>query len=153
MPEKCCQCCGSLFDPRPQVPNQTYCSNPACQLDRRKRWNQQKMQNDPDYRDNQGRIQRAWHDRNPDYWRKYRDKLSQQKLPISMQKTQLTAPAIAAEHAKMDASNCPPKIASGLYWIDILPRQGQETKGALVVEITPVCADATCKKDACKYRT
>lgn len=153
MPEKCCQCCGSLFDPRPQVPNQTYCSKPACQVDRRKRWSRQKMQNDPDYRDNQGRTQRAWHDRNPDYWREYRGKPSKQQPPNSIQKTQLPAPAKAAELAKMDASNCLSKIASGLYWIDILPRHEQETTGTLIVEITSVCTDCTCKKDACKYRT
>lgn len=153
MPKKCCQCCGSLFDPRPQVPNQAYCSKPACQLDRRKRWSQQKMQSDPDYRDNQSRIQRAWHDRNPDYWREYRHKPSKQEPHNSMQNTHAPAPDLMAELAKMDASNYPSKMPSGLYWIEFFPRQGPEKSGRLIVEITPVCADCTCKKDACKYRT
>lgn len=30
------------------------------------------METDPDYRENQARGQRAWLDRNPDYWREYR---------------------------------------------------------------------------------
>lgn len=110
------------------------------------------MQSDPDYRDNQSRIQRAWHDRNPDYWREYRDKPSKPQ-PNSMQKTHVPAPAIAEELAKMDASNCPSKMPSGLYWIEFLPRQGPEESDRLIVEITPVCADCICKKDACKYRT
>lgn len=30
------------------------------------------MLHDPDYRENQTRNQRAWHDRHPEYWRTYR---------------------------------------------------------------------------------
>jgi hypothetical protein len=41
-------------------------------MERRKRWRQKKMGADPDYRLNQSRAQRAWLDRNPDYWRNYR---------------------------------------------------------------------------------
>lgn len=72
MPTKNCACCGEPFTPRPQVPDQAYCSAPACQRERRLRWQSVKMQTDPDYRDNQSRSQRAWLDRNPDYWRTYR---------------------------------------------------------------------------------
>jgi hypothetical protein len=72
MPTKNCACCGEPFTPRPQVPDQAYCSAPACQRERRRRWQSVKMQTDPDYRDNQSRSQRAWLDRNPDYWRTYR---------------------------------------------------------------------------------
>lgn len=35
-----CACCGQSFLPDPRVKNQTYCSTPACQAERRKRWRQ-----------------------------------------------------------------------------------------------------------------
>ena len=72
MTSKICACCGQPFEPRPQVPNQTYCVLPACQRARRQRWQHDKMQSDPDYRDNQIRSQRAWLERHPEYWRNYR---------------------------------------------------------------------------------
>jgi hypothetical protein len=153
MPEKLCQCCGSPFEPRPQVPNQSFCPKPACQLDRRKRWSQQKMQSDPDYRDNQRRVQRAWHERNPDYWREYRNRPPTQQIDQSAVITQMLVPVIPAASANSDASSETSNVLSGLYWIEILPRQGAKNMDALIVEITPACLDCSCKKDACKYRT
>lgn len=38
MTTKICACCGQAFEPRPQVPNQSYCSSPTCQRARRQRW-------------------------------------------------------------------------------------------------------------------
>lgn len=67
-----CACCGNLFEPRPQVPNQTFCSSPDCQRARKRQWQRAKLQSDPDYRDNQRAAQQAWSQRNPDYWRDYR---------------------------------------------------------------------------------
>ena len=52
---KRCAACGHIFRPLPQVPNQTYCSNPECQQERRQHWQQEKLKTDPDYRDNQSR--------------------------------------------------------------------------------------------------
>jgi len=72
MESKTCAACGQTFQPHHKVPNQTYCSSPACQKARRQNWQRDKQQSDPDYRDNQRRVQRAWIDRNPDYWREYR---------------------------------------------------------------------------------
>lgn len=42
-----CAHCGQAFQPRPQVPNQTYCSSPDCQGVRKLRWQQDKLRNDP----------------------------------------------------------------------------------------------------------
>ena len=67
-----CANCSNSFIPRPQTPGQEFCSERPCQKERRKRWRQKKMEADPDYRLNQSRAQRAWLDRNPDYWREYR---------------------------------------------------------------------------------
>lgn len=59
MKSKRCAACGQAFRPRPQVSQQCYCSAPACQRERRRRWQQAKRQSHPDYHDNQARAQRA----------------------------------------------------------------------------------------------
>jgi len=68
-----CACCGRPFEPRPQVPDQAYCSAPDCQRARKRQWQRAKIQSDPDYRINQRAAQQAWSQRNQDYWRNYRD--------------------------------------------------------------------------------
>jgi len=73
METKTCNACGHTFAPRPQNPNQTYCTDPACQRERRRRWQQQKRRNDADYRDNDARAGKAWAAENPAYWKHYRD--------------------------------------------------------------------------------
>jgi|APTNR8051073442_1049403.scaffolds.fasta_scaffold13234_2 hypothetical protein len=73
METKTCNACGQPFTPRPQNPNQTYCTDPACQRERRRRWQQQKRRDDADYRDNDARANKAWANENPEYWKQYRD--------------------------------------------------------------------------------
>lgn len=68
---KQCLACGQSFQPRPQVPLQTYCSTPSCQQHRKRQWHHNKLQTDPDYQENQQRAQQSWIERNPDYWRQY----------------------------------------------------------------------------------
>lgn len=152
MTNKICACCGQLFEPRPQVPNQTYCSLPTCQRTRRQRWQRGKMQNDPDYRDNQTRNQRAWLDRNPEYWRNYREinpeyverNKSRQRSKRDLQQEQ--------DIAKMDASLVV-ALQPGIYLIRPVTSDGFAKSDAWLVEIMPVCLDCPCKKDACKDRT
>jgi hypothetical protein len=60
-----CQACQAPFRPRPQIADQRFCSAPACQRERRRRWQATKRQNDPDYRENQKRVQKAWAERHP----------------------------------------------------------------------------------------
>lgn len=67
-----CAACGKPFAVLPQVPDQSYCADPACQRERRKLWQRLRRAKDPDYRDNQARAQEAWLARNPEYWREYR---------------------------------------------------------------------------------
>lgn len=55
---KQCQACGHPFTPRPQKPNQKYCTNLECQRERRRRWQQQKQRDDAGYRDNDIRAAR-----------------------------------------------------------------------------------------------
>ncbi len=73
METKTCNACGCTFTPRPQNPNQKYCTNSECQRERRRRWQQQKRRDDADYRDNDVRAAKAWAIENPEYWKQYRD--------------------------------------------------------------------------------
>ena len=71
-----CANCGTPFQPRPQVPNQAYCSSPKCQRARKLRWQQDKLRSDPLYRESQRDAQRAWLGRHPGYWVTYRARQS-----------------------------------------------------------------------------
>jgi len=67
-----CQSCKDSFIPRPQHPNQTFCSNPKCQRDRRNRTTKSKLLTDSNYKDNQAAANKRWREKNPDYQRNYR---------------------------------------------------------------------------------
>ena len=44
-----------------------YCSKPECQKERKRRWHNRKMADDPDYRQNQLDVQRRWREAHRDY--------------------------------------------------------------------------------------
>ena len=67
-----CKACGSRISPRPQNPDQQFCSKSECQRERKRRWQKHKRATDVDYRDNQARARRQWALAHPDYWRTYR---------------------------------------------------------------------------------
>lgn len=153
MDAKICACCGQPFPPRPQVPNQSYCSSRACQRDRRQSWQRDKLQNDPFYRENQQDAQRAWRDRNPDYSRNYRAANPQYVEKNRNQQRSKPPLGHKAGLAKMDASIWPTELRAGVYRVRPLQCKGAAKSDAWIVEITPVCADCPCKTDACKDRT
>jgi hypothetical protein len=64
--------CRRLFDPNPRVKNHRYCDKKDCQRARKRRWQRQKMKDDPDYRDDHRDGQQSWIEKNRDYWRQYR---------------------------------------------------------------------------------
>jgi hypothetical protein len=69
-----CKHCHQSFSPRPQNPDQEYCSERACQRARKRIWQQRKLLADPDYHANQSAAQSCWQEKNPDYWSKYRER-------------------------------------------------------------------------------
>ena len=81
MPQIHCINCSAIFEQIPQVPNQLYCSKEKCQKERKRQWQEKKRKVDKDYKENQYRAQKAWAERNPNYWREYRKKssIAQQK--------------------------------------------------------------------------
>ncbi len=136
MQNKHCAACGQLFQIRPQVPQQLYCSAPACQRTRRQRWQRLKLQTDPDYRDNQTRAHQSWSQRNPDYSRKYRQ--SHPKYVESNRSLQhkRNAKAKAGPIAKMDASIPAIPPPSGIYRLSLVTADGIAKMDVWTVEIT-----------------
>jgi len=74
MEKRRCAACHKLFHPRPQSPEQKFCSAAECQRERKRRWQKARRAADPDYRDNDLQANRQWRRRYPDYWRAYRRK-------------------------------------------------------------------------------
>jgi len=150
---KQCAACGQRFLPHPQVPNQTYCSAPECQRERRRRWQLEKRRTDPDYRDNQSRSHKDWAKDKPDYWGKYRDdhpdyternRKNQQKRNQKRQDVRI---------AKMDVSAPAFPLRSGRYRLTPMTDDGIAKMDACIVEITvlsSICADSA---GDCKERT
>jgi hypothetical protein len=137
---KRCAACGQAFRPRSQVPLQGYCAEPACQRERRRRWQRAKRQSDPDYQDNQARAQRAWQKRNPDYWREYRREHPQYCDRNCAQQHERNARRCDPLIAKMDASAPVFPVPSGIYRIRPMPAIRIAKMDAWTVEITLLSA-------------
>ena len=121
MSKKRCSACGRFFQTRPQVPHQSYCSSPGCQRERRREWQHIKLQSDPDYQDNQSRAQQAWSQRNPNYWRDYREAHPAYVVRNRALQQGRNAKSSASSIAKMDASNPSFPLPSGLYRLSLVP--------------------------------
>ena len=143
-----CACCGEPFLPRPQVPDQAYCSAPDCQRARKRQWQRAKLQSDPDYRINQRAAQQAWSQRNADYWRNYRDArpdhAQRNRERQRSRDARARDRAREADLAKMDVCILP----TGLYRITQHPAFPRQNGDAWVVEITPVAVTCPRKMDA-----
>ena len=72
MSKRTCAFCGKLFVPRPQIPNQQFCSDHECQRERRRRTQAARRANNPATRVNGAQYRRDWRVKNQDYWKRYR---------------------------------------------------------------------------------
>lgn len=135
MANKQCTACGQPFQPRPQVPQQSYCSAPGCQRERRRQWQYLKRQTDPDYQDNQTRAQQAWSQRNPDYWREYRESHPEYVKRNRTRQQERNAKAMVSPIAKMDVSNPVIPLPSGIYHLSLVTDDGIAKMDVWTVEI------------------
>ena len=135
MTQKKCRACGKNFQSHPQVPGQKYCSAPACQKERRRRWQRDKLKQDPDYQENQARAQQAWAERNPDYWREYRQAQQKNHAINRFEQPQRTQQDKTAESVKMDESNAAKLGLSGVYLLSRPPGAGNVKMDVWLVEI------------------
>ena len=141
-----CKHCHKKFIPRPQNPNQQYCSESPCQKARKREWQKQKLQSDPAYRDNQRDAQQRWREKHPDYWREYRrrhphycDHNRQQQRHRNKQRRSPDA-AIA----KMDASNSLKYVNTRCYEIRPLVNGRIAKMDASIVEINVISGSSPC---------
>jgi len=133
-----CKACRQPFRPRPQHPDQCFCPAAACQRERRRRWQAAKRQSDPDYRENQKHAQKAWAERNPDYWRTYRE---QHPEYVARNRARQRERALGrAGVAKMDASKAEIALPSGTYRLSPVIDASLAKMDAWMVEITVISA-------------
>jgi len=136
MESKYCVACGQSFLPRPHTPHQTFCSASSCQRTRKQQWQRNKLQVDPDYQENQKRVQKDWLKRNPGYYRQYRashpDYVAQNRLQQLKRNNKSQPDPIA----KMDVSNRLDPLPSGLYQIKLVSGSAIAKMDVWIVELT-----------------
>jgi hypothetical protein len=115
MERRCCAACEQAFRPRAQSPGQLYCGQPACQRERRRRWQENKRQRDEDYRANQARAQRVWAADHRDYWRKWRAAHPEYAERNRVAQRRRDGERQASRLAKKDASPPISPVTSGTY--------------------------------------
>jgi len=69
-----CTNCKKQLVPPFRNPHQKYCNAHKCQNKRKRLWQKKKMDSDPDYKANQKQSGSLWNERNPGYYKKYRQK-------------------------------------------------------------------------------
>ncbi|MGD1984262.1 MAG: hypothetical protein PVF93_10190 [Chromatiaceae bacterium] len=148
-----CAACAQPFTPKRHVPGQRFCAKPACQRERRRRWQRQKRKDDADYRANQAAAQKRWRANHPDYWRQYRQthpdytarnrEQQQQRnrrraaAPSGDQAaTGLTLPTVA----KMDAYPSQNPVVSGTYRLVPVAGSGIAKMDVYTVEMRVISA-------------
>jgi hypothetical protein len=160
MDRRRCAACGELFTPRRNVPGQKYCSKPECQRERRRRWQRQKLKEDPDYRANQAAAQRRWRERHPEYWRRYRqthpaytERNRKQQRKRNRNRAQAATGPSAPAIAKMDAYKGQTIVASGTY--RLIPVSGRDIAkmDAYLVEMQVLSRGYGNMGGDCKERT
>jgi hypothetical protein len=135
MENKCCAACGQSFKPRPQVPQQSYCSASACQRARRQQWQRLKLTTDPDYRDNQARARQSWSQRNPNYCREYRETHPEYTKRNRKQQRERNSRPQNRAIAKMDVSIPEFSLPSGIYHLRLVTAGAIAKMDVWIVEI------------------
>ncbi|MFT4102527.1 MAG: hypothetical protein QM674_16125 [Burkholderiaceae bacterium] len=138
MASRRCVGCGAAFEPRPQCPNQRFCPAPGCQRERRRRWQRERLDSDPAYRENQARAQQAWVDQNAGYWQGYRQahpQYVQRNRDLQRGRDQRRRLRLLA---KMDVWRPETPVASGTY--RLIPAAGEDLAkmNAWTVQITVI---------------
>ncbi len=142
-----CKNCRCMFDINPKIPDQLYCKNKECQRARKNAWQRMKMTTDADYRKNQAAACRRWQEKNPGYWKQYRNKnqtytCNNREQQRQRNRSQTTAQdsdaSILTPIAKMDASKPENKFITGTYRLIPVSGVGIAKMDALIVKIDSI---------------
>ena len=73
MSSRCCRFCQEIFQPSIYHPQQSVCSEPACQGRRRSEDHRERIRKDSGYAGDVRASQKKWRQANPDYGKRYRE--------------------------------------------------------------------------------
>ena len=143
MTKKRCRHCRRLFIVSPRNSDQKYCSSSECQKARRRKWQRKKMREDPAYRLNQKDAQERWCQKNPGYWKTYREEhpeYTRQNREKQRSRNHLlrTMAAISRQIAKMDPISAKEHDISGYYGlisVQDLPFAKMDAKIVKIIEM------------------
>lgn len=71
-PSRNCRYCQQIFQPSIYRPEQSVCSQPACQRQRRNDYHRERIHNDAAYAEDVRASQKKWRAAHPEYWKQYR---------------------------------------------------------------------------------
>lgn len=114
MVERRCRYCGRIFQPSKYQPGQSVCKDADCQQQHRADNHRQRIAADPEYRQVCLDSAQKWRSRNPDYWRRYRERhpaaaeRNRQQQQVRDQKRRL--PQLANNNSVWDLKPCPAKV-------------------------------------------
>jgi hypothetical protein len=134
MTSRQCAVCGREFGPNPRVPNQSVCPDSACQRERKRIWQKNKLQTDPEYRDNQRRSAKNWAKRHSDYWNSYRE-ANPDYVDSNLRQQHFRNKKLQERIAKMDQSTQTPPLVAGRYLLTRIDDFGEDTRIVWIVEI------------------
>ena len=69
---RCWRYCQQIFQPSHYRPQQSVCSQPDCQRQRRTDYHRQRIHHDRAYAEDVRASQKKWRDAHPGYWKQYR---------------------------------------------------------------------------------
>jgi hypothetical protein len=72
-PSRSCRYCQEIFQPSIYRPQQSVCSQPDCQQQRRSDYHRERIQRDATYAADVRASQRKWREAHPEYWKQYRE--------------------------------------------------------------------------------
>lgn len=149
---KRCKACGEDFRPHPQVPMQTYCSTSECQRERRRRSQQKKRLDDPNYLGNDSDYNKYWATKNLDYWKRYRESHPDYVDRNRQMQQNRNQKQRDAKIAKVDVSALNFSLPSGRY--RLTPVTGHEiaNEDSWIVEITALSAPCGFSRPDCKVK-
>ncbi len=109
--------CRRLFSPNPRIKNQRYCDKQQCQRVRRRRWQRQKVKDDPQYRKDQKESQQCWIEQNQDYWRRYRNQHPECVIRNRFLQKERDQKRRSKNLAKMDSLKPNSYVKAGSYYL------------------------------------
>lgn len=132
-----CAHCGKQFTANPRVKNQRYCSEKECQRARKRKWQQERLLSDPDYKANQRDCWRNWHKLHPGYYKTYRDRHPQNRERNRLlQRYRNSRMRSRGMIAKMDAFHPAPALGPAVYYlVPVIAKMDASTTKVIMIPV------------------